>query len=256
MIRRWLYRFAFVSALVPPAVAQTPVTVAAASDLKYALEEIADTYENATGAKLRLVFGASGNLMRQIAQGAPYELYLSADEQYVYALHGQGHTLDKGERYATGHLVLFVPKGSPVKADAQLADLKAAMADGRLRRLAIANPEHAPYGRAARAALEANGLWKLAQGKLVMGENVSQAAQYAASGAAQAGLFALSLAVSPNFRASGEYVVLPASWHPPLNQRMVLLKRAGGGAREFYAYLQTPAARAIFTRYGFALPGE
>ncbi|HEY9381755.1 MAG TPA: molybdate ABC transporter substrate-binding protein [Burkholderiales bacterium] len=231
-------------------------TIAAASDLKFALEEVAKAYEQTSGQKLRFVFGASGNLTRQIAQGAPFDLFLSADEQYVFDLHKQGLTVDEGVLYAIGHVVLFVPKGSPIKVDAKLEDLKRAIDDGRLKKLSIANPEHAPYGRAARAVLQSAGLWDKVQDKLVLGENVSQAAQYAASGATQAGLFALSLAVTPNYRQAGSYVVLPEAWHPPLRQRMVLLKRAGEGARSFKTYLQQPAARGILKTYGFALPGE
>jgi molybdate transport system substrate-binding protein len=231
-------------------------TIAAASDLKFALEEVAKAYEQTSGQKLRLVFGASGNLTRQISQGAPFDLFLSADEQYVFDLHKQGLTVDEGVLYAIGHVVLFVPKGSSIKVDAKLEDLKRAIDDGRLKKLSIANPEHAPYGRAARAVLQSAGLWDKVQDKLVLGENVSQAAQYAASGATQAGLFALSLAVTPNYRQAGSYVVLPEAWHPPLRQRMVLLKRAGEGARGFQTYLQQPAARGILKTYGFALPGE
>jgi molybdate transport system substrate-binding protein len=240
----------------PAASAQNMPTIAAASDLKFALEEVAKAYEQTSGQKLRLVFGASGNLTRQIAQGAPFDLFLSADEQYVFDLHKQGLTVDEGVLYAIGHVVLFVPKGSSIKVDAKLEDLKRAIDDGRLKKLSIANPEHAPYGRAARAVLQSAGLWDKVQDKLVLGENVSQAAQYAASGATQAGLFALSLAVTPNYRQAGSYVVLPEAWHPPLRQRMVLLKRAGEGARSFQAYLQQPAARGILKTYGFALPGE
>lgn len=254
---RWLHRFVFLLSLafVTPAFAQGITTVAAASDLKYALEELATAYERESGKKLRLVFGSSGNLMRQIAQGAPFELFLSADEEYVYTLREQGHTVDDGLLYAVGHIVLYVPNGSAIQADAQLADFKRALDDGRLKRVSIANPEHAPYGRAARAVLQANGLWDKLNGKLVLGENVSQAAQFAASGTVQAGLFALSLAVTPNFERAGSYAVLPESWHPPLRQRMVLTKRAGDGARDFYAFLQTQAARVVLKRYGFALPG-
>ncbi len=253
-ILRWL--LLSLLAFAPAVSARDVPTIAAASDLKFALEEVARAYEQTSGKKVRLAFGASGNLTRQIAQGAPFDLFLSADEQYIFDLHKQGLTVDEGVLYAIGHVVLFVPNGSPIKADAKLEDLKRAIDDGRLKKLSIANPEHAPYGRAARAVLQSAGLWDKVQGKLVLGENVSQAAQYAASGATQAGLFALSLAVTPNFKQAGSYAVLPEAWHPPLRQRMVLLKRAGEGGRSFQAYLQQPAARSILKTYGFALPGE
>lgn len=228
-------------------------TVAAAASTQPALEEIAALYEKDSGQTVRLVFGASGNLTRQIMQGAPFDIFLSADEKFVFDLHQHGHAGDDGVLYAIGRVVLFVAKGSPIKADDQLVDLASAIDDGRLKKLAIANPEHAPYGRAARAVLQHRGLWDKVQSKLVIGENISQAAQFAASRSAQAGLIALSLAAQPNFKQAGSYVVLPEAWHPPLRQRMALLKRGDDEARKFYVYLQQPAAREIFHRHGFAL---
>jgi molybdate transport system substrate-binding protein len=134
--------------------------------------------------------------------------------------------------------------------------LKAAVADGRVKRFAIANPEHAPYGRAAREALQRAGVWEAIAPRLVLGENVSQAAQFATSGAAQGGIFAYSLALSPAITAKGSVVPLPAQSHAPLHQRMVLLKGAGATAQAFYAYLQQPAARALLRKHGFLLPDE
>ena len=240
----------------PAACAQSGPSVAAASDLKFALDEIAARFERDTGKTVRLTYGSSGNFYRQIQLGAPFELFLSADEDYVDRLAKEGLTVDGGARYATGRIVLFVPQGSTVKADPALADLRSALADGRLRRLAIANPEHAPYGRAARQTLEREGLWKSLSARLVLGENVSQAAQFAVSGSAQAGIFALSLALSPDFAGKGDYVLIPEGRHEPLRQRAVLLKRSGETARAFYRFLREPAAREVFTRYGYALPGD
>ena len=252
-----------VVAAAVPAHAQSQAAVpavAAASDLQFALPEIAVDFEKSTGRKVRLAFGSSGNFRRQIAEGAPFEVFLSADESFVQALAAEGRTVDGGTLYAIGRLVLFVPSGSPLvlasTPEAALADLGAALADGRVRKLAIANPEHAPYGRAAREALQKAGLWDAAQPKLVLGENVSQAAQFAIGGSAQAGIFAYSLALSPAIAERGRHVLLPAELHAPLAQRMVLLTRAGDDARAFYAYLQTPAARAVFRRHGFTLPRE
>jgi len=240
---------AFVLSIAFPVHAE--ITVAAAASTQPALEEIAAMFEKNGGGRVRLVFGASANLARQIMQGAPFDIFLAADEQSVIEVHKSGHAADEGTLYSAGRLVLFVPKGSPIKADSQLADLARAVDDGRLRKLAIANPEHAPYGSAGVAALKHAGLWEKVQKKLVMGENISQAAQYAANGAAQAGLIALSLAMQPNFRRAGSYAVLPDAWHPPLRQRMVLLERGGDQARRFYTYLQQPAARTIFEKHGF-----
>jgi molybdate transport system substrate-binding protein len=137
-----------------------------------------------------------------------------------------------------------------------MADLKAALSDGRVQRFAIANPEHAPYGRAAEQALTKLGLWDSVRPRLVLGENVSQAAQFAAGGSAQGGIFAYSLALSPTVSRMGNYALLPAELHQPLRQRMVLVKGAGETSRAFYAYLREPAARAILKRHGFLLPGE
>jgi molybdate transport system substrate-binding protein len=140
--------------------------------------------------------------------------------------------------------------------DARFTDLRAAIQDGRVKKFSIANPEHAPYGRAAREALQHQGLWDAVEPRLVMGENVSQAAQFAMSGSVQASIFALSLALAPNFAQAGAHVLIPEAWHQPLRQRMVLLKRASHTAREFYAFVQQPATRAVFKRYGFERPGE
>lgn len=169
---------------VVPARAAPPV-VAAASDLQFALADIAAAFTRDTGGEVRLAFGSSGNFRTQIAQGAPFEMFLSADEAYVDALAAEGRTVDRGVRYATGRIVLFVPAGSPLKLDPTLADLKAAAMDGRVTRFAIANPEHAPYGRAAREALQRAGAWDALSPRLALGENVSQAAQFATTGSAQ-----------------------------------------------------------------------
>ena len=152
--------------------------------------------------------------------------------------------------------MIIAPHGSPLKADGTLADLKAALADGRLKKFAIANPEHAPYGRRAEEALKHQGLWDSIQDKLVLGENVSQATQFATSGGAQGGIIAYSLALSPNVSKLGSYALIPEEWHEPLRQRMALIKGAGETAQTFYAFMQGPSARAIMRRYGFVLPGE
>lgn len=228
--------------------------VAAASDLKFALDEIARTYARATGKTVRISYGSSGNFRRQIAEGAPFEIFLSADESYVLALAKDGRLEDEGAVYAIGRLVLFAPAGSPVDPDRGLAPLAALARDGRMGKVAIANPAHAPYGRAAKAALQRAGVWDSLAGRLVFGENVSQAAQFATSGNAAAGIFAYSLTFSTAVSERGRFVLLPETAHAPLVQRMALVKGAGDEARAFYRYLQGPAAREVFSRFGFALP--
>jgi molybdate transport system substrate-binding protein len=230
--------------------------VAAASDLQFALQETAAAFTDETGLSVRLTFGSSGNFARQIRQGAPFQMYLSADERYVLDLARDGFTRDEGALYGEGRIVVIVPHGSPLEADGTLDDLAAALGDGRLERFAIANPEHAPYGKRAEEALRHKALWEEIVPRLVLGENVSQAAQFATSANAQGGIIAYSLALSPPVSALGAYELVPEDWHSPLLQRMVLLEDAGPVAERFYAFIQEPAARAIFRRYGFGLPGE
>jgi molybdate transport system substrate-binding protein len=236
--------------------AQPAATIAAASDLKFALDEALAQYQAQTGRFVRVTYGSSGNFFTQIAQGAPFDLFLSADEGLVFQLADEGLTQDRGALYATGRIVLFAALRSSLVPDAGFTDLRRALRDGRLLKFAIANPEHAPYGRAAKEALSSAGLWNAIEPKLVLGENVSQAAQFAVSGSTQGGIFALSLALSPGFAQAGKYVVVPESMHKPLRQRMVLTRRAGPAARAVYDFLQQPPARTILKRYGFALPGE
>jgi molybdate transport system substrate-binding protein len=230
--------------------------IAAAADLNYALVEAAEAFKEKTGATVKLVFGSSGNFAAQIQNGAPFDLYLSADEAYVQNLAALGLTDGEGTLYAVGRIGIFAPTGSPLTVDSQLAGLRTAIADSRVKKFAIANPEHAPYGRAAEAALQHAGLWPQIKDLLVLGENVSQATQFATSGSAQGGIIPLSLARAPAMARIGSFALIPETWHPPLRQRMVLLMRANNTARKFYGFMQEPAARAILKRYGFVLPGE
>lgn len=256
----FLLLFLWVAALammMPASAAQTQrdsPAIAAASDLQFALEDIAARFRADTQKEVRLSFGSSGNYFRQIGQGAPFQLFLSADEDFVFRLYQAGKTEDRGVLYASGRIVLFAPSGSVLHVDERMAGLKAELAGNRISRFAIANPEHAPYGRAAEQALRKMGLWDALQGKLVLGENVSQAAQFSTSGSTQGGIFAYSLALSPGVSKLGNYVLLPEDLHQPLRQRMVLVRGAGETARGFYAYLQLPVARKIFEQYGFVLP--
>ena len=236
--------------------AQDVPVVAAASDLQFALHEVAAAFTKETKRVVNLTFGSSGNFYRQIQQGAPFQIFLSADEQLIFDLAAERLTVDEGALYAVGRIVIIAPKGSALEVDADLAGLKAALADGRVKKFAIANPEHAPYGRRAEEALRHAGLWEAIKDKLVFGENVSQAAQFATSGATQGGIIAYSLALSPEVSKLGTYALIPDDWHEPLRQRMALIKGAGETARLFFAFMQGRSARAIMGRYGFVLPGE
>ncbi|MDO8863399.1 molybdate ABC transporter substrate-binding protein [Haliea sp. E1-2-M8] len=242
--------------LLPLSLRAADPVIAAASDLKFALDEIAGAFTVDTGHEVRLTYGSSGLMATQIRNGAPFQLYLSADEDYVLQLHADGYTRDQGTLYAAGRLALVVPHNSPLPVAGNLDGLGLALRAGQVRRFAIANPEHAPYGARAREALQHAGLWELALPRLVYGENVSQAAQFATGGSAEGGIIALSLALSPALAAVADYAVIPASYHAPLLQRMVLLQTAGATAEAFYAYLQQSAARAVMRRYGFTLPDE
>lgn len=258
MIRRLALLASFALTLAWPAAqaAQPAATLAAASDLKFAIEEVAAQFEKATGHRLRLVFGSSGNFYSQILQGAPFHLFMSADEDFVFRLADAGRTLDRGRLYAYGRIGIMVPHGSPLKADGELKDLAAALAEGRVRKFAIASPEHAPYGMRAREALQHAGLWERIQPLLVYGENISQAAQFATSGSTQGGIIAYSLALSPQMGRLGSFALIPASWHKPLAQRMVLMRDAPPAARAFHDYLSTPPAQGIMAKHGFAMPGQ
>lgn len=243
------------AAALLPAVAQADApAVAAAANMQFALEQIATRFQADTGQSVKLVFGSSGNFYRQIRAGAPFELFLSADEDYVARLVAAGKTADGGVLYAMGRIVLAAPHGSPLKVDGELQGLRQALAAGQISKFAIANPEHAPYGQLAEQALRHAGLWQALQGKLVLGENVAQAAQFATSGNAQGGIIAYSLALAPDVAKRAEFVLIPEHWHQPLRQRMVLLEGAGATSRAFYQYLQQPAARTILGQFGFSLP--
>ncbi len=251
----WLVVLSCLLGSVGNCYARAPL-IAAAADLNFALTEINTRFRAETGHEITPVFGSSGNFYRQILQGAPFQLFLSADEELVFKLAEADKTLDRGRLYAIGRLVLLLPSDSPLKLDGQLQDLVAAVGDGRLTKFAIANPAHAPYGQRAQEVLQRVGLWSKIQPQLVLGENAAQAAQFAISGSTQGGLVAYSLALTPALAKLGHSVLIPQQWHTPLKQRMVLLAGADDTAHAFYAYLQTPTARKILQRNGFTIPNE
>jgi molybdate transport system substrate-binding protein len=240
---------AWAGAPVPKGAGPNPIRVAAASDLQFALAELASRYQSEAGQPIQISLGSSGSFARQIRQGLPVDLFMSADEEFVLQLDTAGLTQDRGVIYALGRIALLVPAGSTIALDPGLRGLRDALPG--LRHFAIANPEHAPYGRAARQALERTGLWPLVEPKLVIGENIAQATQFVTGGAAQAGITAASLASAPAVARASRSLVLPAELHAPLRQRMALTRRASAEATGFYRYLQAPAARDVLRRYGF-----
>jgi molybdate transport system substrate-binding protein len=234
--------------------AQRPPIVAAASSLNFALTDVAQRFARDDGLRVELVFGASGTLMRQIQDGAPFEMFLAADESTPTRLTEAGLTRDAGVVYAVGRLVLFAPTGSPLTVDERLDGLARLVRSGGVSRFAIANPDVAPYGRAAEAVLRKHGLWDTMRPHLVLGDSVTQAAQFATTGNAVGGLIAYSLVLAPGFAGRGTHAVIPEGDHPAIRQRMVLLKRAGAVSEAFYRYLQGTAAQAVLRRHGFAAP--
>lgn len=233
--------------------ARGPV-VAAAASVRFALEDVAQAFYLQTGQRVRLSLGSSGNLARQIRAGAPYELYLSADPRYVRDLARDGLTRDGGKNYLLGRLAIIVPRASPLAPDGSLDDLRHALTDGRLKRFAIANPEHAPYGQRAQQALRRAGLWDAIRERLVLGENVGQAAQFAVSGNAQGGIIGFALARAPAVAARSSAGLIPRQWHDALRHRAVLLNSAGTVARQFFDYLSSADARDRFRAHGFDIP--
>ncbi len=229
------------------------IRIAAASDLKFALARVIEPFEIKTKIKVEVNFGSSGNFARQILQGLPVDIFMSADEDWVFKVADagltQGGTADRGVVYAQGRLALIVPNASTIALDEQLKGLQAQWAS--VRKFAIANPELAPYGRAAQQALQKLGLWDTLQPKLVIGESVAQATQFVASGAAQAGITALSLAAAPELAAVSKHIALLAQLHAPLRQRMVLLKNPSAQAQALFSYLQSLQVSELLKKHGF-----
>jgi molybdate transport system substrate-binding protein len=233
------------------------VSVAAAADLKFALDELVSAFEGAhPDVKVTVSYGSSGNFFAQLSNRAPFDVFLSADIDYPLKL--VDHDLaDKNSEftYAVGHLVVWVRKDSPL--DVETLGIKALL-DPSVRQVAIANPRYAPYGRAAEAALKSLGVYDGLKDRLVYGENVAQTAQFAESGSADVGLIALSLALSPNLRDKGRYWEVPTDTYPRLEQGGVILSwaRDKEAAAALCAYVKGADGRAILRRYGFVLPGE
>lgn len=248
-----LVAVALVSCAPAAASSQTgrTLTVAAAADLQFAFTEIGRLFQQEAGAKVTFTFGSSGNLAQQIENGAPVDLFASADEEYVRWLASRGAVLqDTVQLYALGRIALVSFKGGGVPPLNRLEDLL----KPEVKRVSLANPDHAPYGRAARDALVAAGLWEQLQPKVVYGENVRQALQFVQTGNAEAGVVALSIADVPEV----SYVRVDESLYQPLRQSMAVVKgtRQERLARDFAAFVNGPEGRPLMQRYGFALPGE
>lgn len=226
------------------------LTVYAASDLAFALKEIAAAFERAHGATVTLVLGSTGNLAHQIEHGAPADVFFAADERFIDRLIADGAVLRQSRAiYAQGRIVLATAKSSGIK----LAELRQ-VAEPRVRRVAIANPAHAPYGRAAEEALQRAGVLDAVRPKLILGENVRQALQFVQTGAADVGIVARSVADAPEL----EWVAIDSSFHSPLNQAVGVVRRSARPdlAAVFVKFVNGPHGRTVMKRFGFVMPGE
>src|ERR1700732_2497364 len=229
------------------------VKVATAADLKFAMTELASRFETQGGTKLDVTYGSSGNFLTQIQNGAPFDLFFSADSEYPKKLEAAG--LAEPEtlcEYAVGHIVIWTPGDSGINA---AKDGWKCLLDQRVRKIAIANPEHAPYGRAAFTAMKKGGIYEQVKNKLVYGENISQAAEFVQSGNAQVGIVALSLAISPAMKNGNKWEI-PTDSYPPIKQAVVVLKASKNkeAARRFLEFVYGSQGREILQRFGFTVP--
>jgi len=239
----------------PSHASEKSLTVAAASDLHYAFKELITMFEKNTGRSVKLSLGSSGNFFAQIQNGAPFDVYFSADIGFPKKLVESGHALpDTLYQYARGRIVLWVPKSSKLEVSKGMDVLL----DPSIKKIAIANPKHAPYGRAAVSAMQHAKLYERVKDKIVLGENVSQAAQFVESGTVDVGIIALSLAKAPSMQAAGMFWLVPADAHPPIDQGAVVIKTSANqeDAKAFLDFIRTPPARQVMRSYGFVLPGE
>lgn len=253
---RTTFLWLLILSLLTPLARADEIAVAAAADLSYALRDLARRFQQKTGNKVALSFSASGNIYSQIQNGAPFDLFFSADADYPRKLATAGLIDSASLRtYAVGHLALWAPKDSGLDPQKLKIDL---LLKRDVTKIAIANPEHAPYGRAAMAALEHYGLRDRVASKLVLGENISQTAQFVQSGNAQAGLIALSLAVSPAMKNGGNYWELPSDTYPEIRQAAGILSSSKHKqtARAFLDFVASPEGTAVLRQYGFGVPAQ
>jgi molybdate transport system substrate-binding protein len=231
------------------------ITLAAAADLQFAFQDVAARFQKDAGKSVKLIFGSSGNFFTQIQNGAPFDLFFSADIDYRRKLEAAG-LAEPGTlyEYATGKIVLWVPNESKVDLSRGLKVLL----DPSIKKIAIANPQHAPYGRAAVAAMKREGIHEKVAEKFVLGENVSQTASFVVGGSADIGIVALSLAVAPSMKEKGRYGEIPSHEYPAIQQAAVILKssKQKETARQFLDYLKTPAMLELLKTYGFSVPGD
>jgi len=231
------------------------ITVAAAADLQFAMQDVGTRFQQESGKTVKLIYGSSGNFAQQLQNGAPFDMFFSANLDYPRQLEVAGLT-EPGtfRQYAIGKIVLWAPNDSKLDLSSGLK----ALLDPSIKKIAIANPQHAPYGKAAVAAMQKESIYDQVKDKFVLGENISQTASFVASGSADVGIIALSLALSPNMKDKGRYAEVPAGDYPAIEQACVIMRSSKNKdiAQQFLKFIQSPPIRALFTKYGFAIPNQ
>jgi molybdate transport system substrate-binding protein len=231
------------------------ITIAAAADLQFVMQEVGVRFKSETEKSVKLIYGSSGNFAEQLQNGAPFDMFFSANLDYPKQLEAAGLTEpDTFYQYAIGKIVVWVPNDSKLDVSSGLK----ALLNPSIKKIAIANPQHAPYGKAAVAAMQKENIYEQVKDKFVLGENISQAASFVASGSADVGIVALSLALSPNMRDKGRYAEVPAADYPPIEQACVIMgtSKNKSVAQQFLKFIQSSPTRELFQKYGFAIPNE
>lgn len=241
---------ALVCGFSPQPLRAQEITVAAAADLQPAMQDVAARFQKETGQRVNVIYGSSGNFFQQIQNGAPFDVFFSANLDYPKKLESAGLT-ERGSyhQYARGKIVVWVPKDSKINLYSGLRSLL----DSSVQKIAIANPQHAPYGQAAIAAMQKEGIYEKVKDKFVLGESISQAASFVSAGTADVAVLALSLALSPNLKDKGRYTAIPANDYPPIEQACVILSSSKNkeGSRQFLAFIRSAQVADILASYGF-----
>jgi len=254
-IRRWRLLLIAAFLLIGEIATAQEFTVAAAADLQSAMEEISARFQQKTSSHIKVIYGSSGNFAQQIQNGAPFDMFFSANLDYPKQLEASGLIEpDSFYQYARGKIVVWVPNDSRIDVHSGMQSLLAPS----VKKIAIANPQHAPYGKAAVSAMQTEGVYDKVKDKLVLGENISQTASFVVSGSADIGIVALSLALSPNMKDKGRYADIPSADYPPIEQACVILRSSKNPAvaRAFLEFVKTDAIKDLLRNYGFEVPGS
>jgi len=240
--------------LIAEMVTAQELTIAAAADLQSAMQEISTRFQQKTSHPIKVIYGSSGNFAQQIQSGAPFDMFFSANLDYPKQLEASGLTEpDSFYQYAKGKIVIWVPNDSRIDVQSGMRSLLAPS----VRKIAIANPQHAPYGKAAVSAMRTEGVYDKVKDKLVLGENISQTASFVVSGSVDVGIVALSLALSPNMKDKGRYIEIPSTDYPPIEQACVITRSSKNTAiaRTFLEFVKTDAIKDLLRTYGFEVSG-